>query len=129
MYNKNMTKEQATKLLNIYGKAWVTRDPDLIVTIFTEDATYDDPHEPENIGREAIRSYWISKVIGEQSNISFDLKNVWIDVDTVVAEWYAELTDTKRNLKIKMQEVAIFTTKEDKFSSLREYYKTEKVAL
>jgi hypothetical protein len=121
-----MTREQATKLLNIYGKAWVTRDSDLITSIFTEDATYNDPHEPENIGREAIRSYWVSKVIGEQSDISFDLKSVWIDGDVVVAEWYAEFTDTKRKFRIKMQEVAIFTTKEDKFSSLREFYKTEK---
>jgi len=54
-----MTKDQATQILTIYGKAWMTRDPDLIVTIFTEDATYDDSHEPINIGRDAIRSYWI----------------------------------------------------------------------
>jgi len=121
-----MTKDEAIKLLNIYGKAWVTRDPDLVVSIFTEDATYLDPHEPENIGRDAIRAYWVSKVVEEQSDISFDLKNVWIDEDTVIAEWYAEFTDTKRKLRIRMQEIAIFTTEEGKFSSLREYYKTEK---
>jgi ketosteroid isomerase-like protein len=124
-----MTKEQATKLLTIYGKAWMTRDPDLIISIFTEDATYNDPREPENIGREAIREYWISKVVGEQSDISFDLKNVWIDGDTVIAEWYAEFNDTRRNLRIKMQEIAVFGTKEGKFSSIREYYKSEKTPL
>src|SRR2546422_178001 len=59
-----MNREKAIQLLNVYGKAWVTRDPDLIVTIFTEDATYNDPHEPEHIGRDAIRSYWMSKVVG-----------------------------------------------------------------
>jgi hypothetical protein len=74
-----MTKEKALELLNIYGKAWVTRDPSLIVTIFTEDATYNDPHEPENIGRDAIRNYWVSKVVGEQKDISFKLLNHWID--------------------------------------------------
>ena len=124
-----MTKEEATKLLNIYGKAWVTRDPDLITTIFTSDATYNDPHEPENIGIEAIRQYWIDKVIGEQKDITFDLKHVWIDGENVIAEWYAEFTDTKRNMRIKMREVAIFTIKENKFSSLREYYKTVKIPL
>ena len=71
-----MTKERALQLLEIYGKAWETRDPDLIVSIFTEDATYEDPHEPKNIGREAIRAYWISKVVGEQSDIRFELRNV-----------------------------------------------------
>jgi len=124
-----MTKDQAIELINIYGKAWVTQDPDLIVTIFTEDATYDDPKEPKNIGIEAIRSYWVSKVVGEQADISFDLKNVWVDGENVIAEWYADFVDTKRNLKISMKEVAIFGVKGEKFSSLREYYKTEKTPL
>ncbi len=124
-----MIKAKALELIEIYGRAWVTRDPDLIVSIFTEDATYNDPREPENIGREAIRAYWISKVVGEQTDISFNLKNLWVDGEFVIAEWFAEFTDTKRNLRIKIQEVAIFTTREDKFSSLREYYKSEKSAL
>ena len=107
----------------------MTRDPDLITTIFTEDATYNDPKEPENIGRDAIRQYWVTKVIGEQENISFDLKNVWVDEETVVAEWHAEFDDIKRKLRIKMDEVAIFSIKEGKFNSLREYYKDEKTPL
>ena len=124
-----MTKDQAINLINIYGKAWTTQDPDLIVSIFTDDAIYHDPHEPPNIGREAIRNYWVNKVIGEQSDIEFDLKNVWIDGKTVIAEWHASFIDTKRNLRIKMQEVAIFQIEGQKFSSLREYYKTEKIEL
>lgn len=124
-----MTKEEATKLLNIYGKAWVTRDPDLITTIFTSDATYNDPHEPENIGIDAIRQYWLSKVVEGQKDISFDLKHVWVDGENVIAEWHAQFTDTKRNVWIDMQEIAIFKTKENKFSSLREYYKTVKTPL
>ena len=124
-----MNKEEAARLLNIYGKAWVTRDPDLIISIFTEDATYDDPHEPKNIGLDAIRSYWITKVIGEQENIIFNIKNIWIDGETVLAEWHVEFTDIKKNLRVKMDEVAIFTVRDGKFSSLREYYKTEKTPL
>lgn len=126
-----MTKGKAIELLNIYGKAWIDRDPNLIVTIFTEDATYDDPHEPRNDGIEAIRQYWVAKVIGEQKDISFKLLNTWIDQtgETVVAEWFAEFTDTKRNLNIKMTEVAIFEVRGDKFCSLREYYKTIKTPL
>lgn len=121
-----MTKDEATKLLNIYGEAWVKRDPELIVTIFTESATYNDPHEPENIGREAIRQYWISKVIGEQDDITFDLRNVWLDGETVIAEWHATFKDIKRNLMIEMDEVAIFAIDGDRFCSLREYYKSTK---
>jgi ketosteroid isomerase-like protein len=124
-----MTHEEATKLIKVYGKAWETRDPELIVTIFTEDAIYNDPKEPENIGREAIRQYWVTKVIGEQDDIKFDLRHLWVDGGSVIAEWHATFKDTKRNLLIDMIEVAIFTVKGDKFSSLREYYKTVKTPL
>jgi uncharacterized protein (TIGR02246 family) len=124
-----MTNDHARTLLETYGKAWETQDPDLITTIFTDDATYDDPREPANIGRDAIREYWVYKVIGEQADISFTLRHVWVDGDTVVAEWHADFTDTKRKLRIAMDEVAIFTVRDDKFSSLREYYKTVKTPL
>ncbi len=124
----DMTKDEAKNLIETYGKAWETRDPDLILTIFTPDATYDDPHEPKNFGHDEIRAYWVSKVIGEQEDIRFKLLNVWIDGDTVIAEWHALFKDTKRNLNIDMVEVAIFGTKDGKFSSLREYYKTVKTA-
>lgn len=124
-----MTKEEAIKLIEIYGKAWETRDPELIVTIFTEEATYNDPKEPENIGRDAIKKYWETKVIGEQEDIKFKLLNVWVDGETVIAEWFATFKDIKRNLYIEMTEVAIFAVKEGKFSSLREYYKSVKTEL
>ncbi len=129
VYISNMTKEEAIKLLNVYGEAWVKRDPDLIVTIFTEDASYNDPHEPENTGREAIRAYWVSKVVGEQKDITFDLKNVWIDGNTVIAEWYATFIDIKRKLHIDLKEIAVFSVQGNKFSSLREYYKSVKTSL
>jgi ketosteroid isomerase-like protein len=124
-----MTKDEAIKLIEIYGKAWETRDPELIVTIFTEEATYNDPKEPENIGRDAIKKYWETKVIGEQEDIKFTLLHVWVDGKTVIAEWHATFKDVKRNLFIDMVEVAIFETNGDKFSSLREYYKTIKTEL
>lgn len=124
-----MTKEEAQKLIEIYGRAWETKDPDLIVTIFTEDATYDDPREPVNNGRDAIHAYWVSKVVGEQDDIHFRLRNCWLDDERVIAEWDAQFTDTKRNLRIDISEVAIFGTRDGKFSSLREYYKTRKTPL
>lgn len=124
-----MTKEEIKKLIEMYGRAWETKDPDLIVSIFTDDATYDDPHEPINRGKEAIRQYWVSKVVGEQDQIKFYLRDFWIDGDTVIAEWDATFVDVKRNLHIDIREVAIFGIQDGKFSSLREYYKTKKTTL
>ncbi|HVU80266.1 MAG TPA: nuclear transport factor 2 family protein [Candidatus Paceibacterota bacterium] len=124
-----MTKGEATRLLRIYGEAWEKRDADLILTIFTEDASYNDPKEPENFGHAGIKNYWIKKVQGEQKDIRFTLLNVWIDGDTVVAEWHADFIDIPRNFRISMDEVAIFAVRGDKFSSLREYYKSTKLPL
>jgi ketosteroid isomerase-like protein len=121
-----MNHEEATKLIEIYGRAWETKDVELIGTIFTEEATYNDPKEKENIGRNAIKEYWKYKVVGEQDDITFDLKNVWIDGDTVVAEWHATFKDIKRQMFVDMTEVAIFMVKDGMFSSLREYYKSVK---
>lgn len=124
-----MTHDEAKKLLDIYSEAWMKQDPDLILNIFTPDATYNDPKEPENHGHDGIRKYWINKVVGEQKDIKLKLLNVWIDKNEVIAEWDAEFVDTKRNLHIKMREIGIFTTRDGKFSSLREYYKTTKTSL
>ena len=121
-----MTKEKARELIEIYGRAWETRDPELIITIFTDDATYNDPKEPENVGIGAIKRYWETKVIGEQQDIKFHLLNVWVDGETVVAEWHATFTKFKESILVDMTEVAIFGVRDGKFSSLREYYKSIK---
>jgi uncharacterized protein (TIGR02246 family) len=124
-----MNKDEARALIEIYGRAWQTQDADLILTVFTEDATYLDPKEPKNFGHDGIRAYWTQKVQGEQKDISFTLYNVWVDGETVIAEWNAKFIDMKRNLRLDMDEVAIFSVRDGKFSSLREYYKSTKTPL
>lgn len=124
-----MTHEEATKLIEIYGKAWETKDVGLLSSFFTHDATYNDPMEPENFGIEAIKNYWQTKVVEGQEDIKFEIKNIWIDGETIIAEWRATFKDIKRSLHIDMSEVAIFTIKNGKFSSLREYYKDIKTPI
>ncbi|MDE1974939.1 MAG: nuclear transport factor 2 family protein [Patescibacteria group bacterium] len=126
-----MTRQEAVALIDTYGRAWINRDADLILTIFTPDATYFDPCEGEQKDHEGIKAYWQSKIVGAQKDISFKLLNLWLDEDgqTVIAEWNAIFTDTVRNLRIDMHEVAIFGVRDDKFSSLREYYRTDKTPL
>ena len=124
-----MTKERALELINIYGKAWEGRDAAMILTVFTPEATYFDPREGMQKGHAGIKAYWESKVIGSQKDIHFTLLNVWVDKETVIAEWNAKFVDTARNLFIDMTEVGIFGTEGELFSSLREYYRTTKTAL
>lgn len=124
-----MTKERAIELINTYGKAWMTADADLILTVFTPDAQYHEPHEPINVGYDQIRAYWERVVVGNQTDVTFTVVGVWIDGDTVVANWIAEFTDTKRSLRIRLDQVAICTVRDDKFSAVREYYKSTKTPL
>lgn len=124
-----MNKERARELLNIYARAWVERDPELILTIFTSDATYNDPREKENQGHEGIHTYWMAKIVNGQKDVHFKLLDMWMDDDTVIAEWEAQFIDTLRNLRVELTEVAIFEIRGDKFSSLREYYKSIKTPL
>jgi len=119
-------RDTAIKLLEIYGRAWETKDAELITTIFTEEATYDDPKEPKNNGKEAIKKYWEYKVIGEQEDIKFDLVNLWVDGETAIAEWHATFKDVKQHCHIEMNEIAVFTVKDGLISSFREYYKSIK---
>jgi uncharacterized protein (TIGR02246 family) len=124
-----MTKEEVTKLIEIYAKAWETGNANLILTIFTPDATYMDPAEPENIGHKGIKSYWLKKVVGKQKGVHFTLLNVWVDGNTGIAEWRVTFIDVPRNLSIELHEAAIFGLRDGKFSSLREYYKAVKTPL
>ena len=123
-----MTRERAAELINTYGKAWTTRDADLILTVFTPDARYFEPHEPENVGHADIRAYWERVVVAGQTDISFNLKHLWIDGDTVIANWEASFTDVARSLRITLDQVAICTISGDQFSAVREYYKSTKTA-
>jgi uncharacterized protein (TIGR02246 family) len=124
-----MTIETARSLITTYGEAWVERDADKILTIFTPDATYFDPRETLASGHEGIKAYWEMKVLNSQRDIHFTLLNLWIDGDTVLAEWNAKFVDTVRSLNIDMTEVAIFTVRDEKFSSLREYYWSNKTPI
>lgn len=123
------TRDHVAEVLMVYVKAWETQDPDLIVTIFTEDATYHERVLQAAIGpgREAIREYWLSKVVGSQANIICRPLTLYLDGDTAIAEWEAEFDDRKQGVRKRMREIAVLTFEGDLISSLREYWASEDV--
>lgn len=118
-----LTKQEARDVLGVYIQAWVEQDPDLIVTIFTDSATYHERvlGEPFS-GREAIRAYWQSKVAESQANITCRLLSLYLDGDTAVAEWEAEFDDMAQGIRKRMREIAVLTFEGGLISSLREYW-------
>lgn len=115
-------------VLQTYGKAWMNQDPNLILTIFTEDATYHERVLKEPMrGHKEIRAYWVSKVVEEQDDIKWKLLNVYVDKDTVIAEWDAIFYNNYEQKTIQIREVAILEFKEEKIASLREYWHSKRL--
>lgn len=110
-------------LIEIYLRAWTTQDPDLIVTIFTTEATYHERVLEEPIrGVDGIRRYWETKVVAEQANIEARLLNLYLDGSTAIAEWEARFDDVVKGHRKLMREVAILDLADDKIARLREYW-------
>lgn len=96
------------EILQVYRNAWVNQDTEKILTIFTEDAIYYERLlEKPFVGHKQIREYWQNKVVKEQSDIKFKLLNIYIDGDTVIAEWDASFYSNIEKARIHIREVAI----------------------
>jgi hypothetical protein len=123
-----LTKQDVRDVLAVYIRAWETRDPDLIVTIFTEDATYHERVLDAPIPyRDAIRRYWETKVVRDQANITCKLLNVYLDGNTAIAEWEAEFDDVAQGVRKRMLEIAVLDFEGRKIAALREYWSAERV--
>jgi ketosteroid isomerase-like protein len=123
-----LTKQDVRDVLDVYLRAWETQDPDLIVTIFTEGATYHERvFEAPIPNREAIRQYWETKVVESQANIKCELLNVYLDGTTAVAEWEAEFDDVVQGVRKRMREIAVLDFSGGQIAALREYWSSERV--
>ncbi len=123
------TRQVVREVIDVYMRAWTEQDPDLIITVFTEDATYHERVLEEPIrGHSGIHSYWRSKVVAQQSNIECELLNLYLDGDVAIAEWQAEFDDSAQGVRKRMREVAILSFKERRIASLREYWASAPIA-
>jgi hypothetical protein len=123
------TKQEVRDVLDVYIRAWVDQDPDLIVTIFTDAATYHERVLEEPIrDREGIRAYWQAKVVESQSNVKCELLNLYLDGNIAIAEWEAEFDDLIQHVRKRMREVAILVFEGQLIASLREYWASEPIA-
>ncbi len=124
----SLTRQEAREVLAVYIEAWEKQDPDLIVTIFTEGATYHERVLREPIpDRDAIRRYWQDKVVAAQANIKCELLNVYLDGETVIAEWEAQFDDLAQGVRKRMREIAVLVFQGQLIASLREYWASEQI--
>ncbi len=123
---KLLTRKVALEALTIYKEAWEKQDPNRILDIFTSDAVYHERvFEKPYKGHAEIKSYWITKVVNGQSDITCDLLNVYLDGDIAIAEWEARFFDREQNVRTHLREVAILQFRGAKIAALREYWASE----
>jgi uncharacterized protein (TIGR02246 family) len=123
-----LAKDDIRRVIDIYLRAWMTQDSDLIDTIFTPDATYHERVLGEPIrDRAAIREYWRTKVAGQQANIHAELISLYVDGATAVAEWEARFDDLVQGHHKLMREVAILEFNGDRIAHLREYWTSRRL--
>lgn len=120
------------EVVDIYLRAWMDQDPDLIVTIFTPEATYHERVLQDPICTVAgIRNYWQTKVVEGQANIRAELLNLYlvdnVSPKTAIAEWEAQFDDVVEGCRKRMREVAILEFDGDQIASLREYWASERL--
>jgi hypothetical protein len=124
-----LTTQEVRDVVDTYIRAWVQKDPDLIVTIFTDTATYHERVLEEPIrNREGIRDYWQTKVVESQDRITCELLNIYLDGNTAIVEWEAQFDDLAQGVRKRMQEVAILVFEGQLIASLREYWSSEQIA-
>ncbi len=79
--------------INRYAAAWERADEDLIVSLFTEDATYrSSPFRDPHRGHAEIRRYWRAAA-GSQRGTRVRMGTPFVDHDRVAVEWWATMID------------------------------------
>ncbi len=74
-----------------YRRAWEEGDDELVLSLFTEDATYrslvfEEPH----VGHEGIGAYW-REVTSHQSDVTVRMGRPFVDGDRVAVEWWTQM--------------------------------------
>lgn len=79
--------------IEAYGRAWENGDPEEVVGLFTEDASYrSSPFREPNLGHEGIRAYW-SRAAGSQEGVQVRMGEPVVDGNLVAVEWWTTMND------------------------------------
>lgn len=121
-----ITEERAQEIFDIYAKAWIGQDPELILTIFTEDATYGEGYRGTYHGHERIKKYWQEKVVENQRDIDFKLTKLEIHGNTIHAEWKAVFFGKETNKYYRLDSEGTAEIKDDKIHVWKETWVSQK---
>lgn len=74
--------------IDSYRRAWEESDSDLLVSLFTKDASYrSSPFREPNLGHHGIRAYW-ARAVGPQRCTEVRMGEPVVDGNVVAVEWW-----------------------------------------
>lgn len=96
--------------LDDYGRAWETRDPQAVVKLFSEDATYQEtPFVEPMSGRAAVRQYWVDSVEKYQEQVHFESEILAIVGDIGIARWRASFVRAASGKRVRLDGIFLLT--------------------
>jgi uncharacterized protein (TIGR02246 family) len=110
-----------TDWIDGYRRAWEQADTELVLTLFTEDASYrSNPFEEPHRGHEGIRAYW-DGVTGQQRDARVRMGRPFGDGDRVAVEWWTTMTSQGEEVTLPGCLLLRFEA-DGRCSDLREYW-------
>lgn len=111
------------RIMEDYRRAWEHKDADLLLTLFTEDATYhENPFNEPLVGHDAIRKYWQRVVMTNQKDIRFRWRSVHSNGKEHTIEWEAEFTRIEPSQRVELRGMMFLAFSGDRIVRLREYW-------
>jgi ketosteroid isomerase-like protein len=104
-----------------YGRAWVERDSELAVALFTEDASYTQtPFGPTFRGHDEIRRYWV-EITADESDVEYQAGDPLVDGSRVAFEFWVTMKLGGKPVTLPGCVVVVLGD-EGRCSQLREYW-------
>ena len=114
--------------LDLYGKAWKTRDPKLIKKLYAKNAKYyEKPFEAPISGIKSITEYW-SIIAKTQEDVKFDYEILSVNKKQGIAHWRASFVRKLTQVKLD----GIFVVKlnsKNKCTVFKEWWQSQKIKL
>jgi ketosteroid isomerase-like protein len=96
--------------LESYRLAWEGRDPEVIVRLFAEDATYQEtPFTQAMEGREAIQQYWSDVVVAAQEQIRFGYEVLAVAEYSAIVHWWAAFVRVASRTQVSLDGIFLLT--------------------
>ena len=119
-----MNRQEANALVQRQAHAWEQADPDAVIAEFSPDGILISPGGQWR-GHEALRK-GIGSFFAESSDIEITITRVLVDGDQGAVEWTWSETKKSTGRRHTVDDAIIFTVRNGKITSWREYFDTAK---